>query len=175
LQYALNIASFHKECVMADRPTFIPTVIYRDPMAALRWLETAFGFETTILVTDADGNVGHAEMGFQGGSVGVSGEWTGPQLGGVQMKSPASLDGDVATQFLWVTLADGLDAHCARARAAGARITQDPEDQFYGARTYRARDLDGHVWCFSQEVRQVPVAEQEAATGLTFQTSLKEA
>ncbi|MET0274271.1 MAG: VOC family protein [Phenylobacterium sp.] len=157
------------------RPTFIPTVIYRDPMAALRWLEAAFGFETSILVTDGEGHVGHAEMAFRGGAVGVAGEWSGPQIGGVKMTSPANLPGDVATQFLWVTLDEGIDAHCERARAAGARIVQAPEDQFYGARTYRAHDLDGHVWCFSQEVRQVSVADQEAATGLKFAQSLKEA
>lgn len=159
----------------AARPAFIPTVVYRDPMAALRWLEEAFGFETAILVTDPEGRVGHAEMNFRGGAVGVAGEWTGPQLGGARMVSPASLEGDVATQFLWVTLEADIDGHSQRARAAGARITQAQEDQFYGARTYRARDPEGHVWCFSQEVRQVPVAEQEAATGLKFQTTLREA
>ena len=41
---------------------FTPVVFYRDPMAALRWLEKAFGFETSMLVTDDEGNVGHAEM-----------------------------------------------------------------------------------------------------------------
>ena len=32
-----------------------PVVFYRDPMAALRWLEQAFGFETSLLVTDDKG------------------------------------------------------------------------------------------------------------------------
>jgi len=69
-------------------------------------------------------------------------------------------------------LPGGLDAHCERARAAGAVITQEPEDQFYGARTYRARDLEGHVWNFSQEGRAVSSEEMNAASGLTATTSL---
>ena len=60
-----------------------------------------------------------------------------------------------------------------RARAAGAHISQEPEDQFYGDRTYRAIDPEGHVWVFTQPVRAVSVAEQEAATGLKIATSLE--
>ena len=50
---------------------FTPVVFYRDPMAALRWLEKAFGFETSMLVTDAEGKVGHAEMKLGDGRIGV--------------------------------------------------------------------------------------------------------
>ncbi|SIT55209.1 Glyoxalase (fragment) [Mesorhizobium prunaredense] len=58
-------------------------------------------------------------------------------------------------------LKDGLDSHCDRARAAGAEIVQEPVDQFYGERQYRARDPEGHVWTFSQTVRLVPREEAE--------------
>src|SRR5579859_4558936 len=46
-------------------------------------------------------------------------------------------------------------AHCEHARPAGAVIEMEPEDQFYGARTYRAKDVEGHVWTFSQTIREV--------------------
>ena len=151
---------------MARSSTFTPTAFYRDPKAALDWLAAAFGFETSLLLTDDAGNVGHAEMSFGNGSVGVGGEWAGPQLGGAKMRSPASLDG-AGTQFIWVELEDGLDAHHDRAAAAGARISQAPETQFYGARTYRALDLEGHVWCFSQDVDAVSTEEMEKRSGLT--------
>ncbi|HVI30707.1 VOC family protein [Phenylobacterium sp.] len=158
----------------APRPAFIPAVFYREPLAAIRWLEQAFGFETTTLVTDAEGNVGYSELAFEGGFVSVGGEWEGPQIAPARMRSPASLDG-IGTQLVRVHLAQGLDEHCARARAAGARILEPPADQFYGHRTYRVLDPEGHVWVFSQPVREVPVAEQEAATGLKIRTSLEEA
>ncbi|HUZ11517.1 MAG TPA: VOC family protein [Caulobacteraceae bacterium] len=151
---------------------FTPVVFYRDPLAALRWLEAAFGFETSLLVTDAAGAVGHAEMTFGDGHIGVAAEWGASDLiGPARMRSPASLDA-MGTQFIRVELADGVDDHCAHAEAAGARITQRPADQFYGARVYRALDLEGHVWCFEQKVSEVSPADMEKASGLTIKTSL---
>ena len=152
---------------------FIPVVFYRDPKAALGWLERAFGFETSMLVTDDAGRVGHAEMSFGEGRVGIGEEFGAEDLlGPAKMRSPASLDG-VGTQFIRVELADGIDAHCAKAEAAGARITQRPADQFYGARVYRALDLEGHVWNFDQTIADLSLAEMEKASGLTIKTSLE--
>jgi uncharacterized glyoxalase superfamily protein PhnB len=158
---------------MADRPAIVSCVFYKDPIAAMRWLEQAFGFETTTLVTDANGNVGHAEMSFRGAPIGIGAEWGGDMLGGAEMKSPANLQG-CGTQFIGVALDKDIDDHCERARAAGARITAEPQDQFYGARTYRAMDPEGHIWNFRQEVRVVPEEEMEAASGLKFRTSLED-
>ncbi len=149
------------------RSTFTPTVMYRDPRAAIDWLRAAFGFEIGMLLTDTEGNIAHAEMTYGDGNVGVAGEWSGPQLGTARMKSPASLDG-CCTQFLWLDV-DDVNAHAAQAEAAGARITQRPEDQFYGDRTYRAMDPDGHVWCFRQKIADVSNEAMEQATGLKFE------
>jgi uncharacterized glyoxalase superfamily protein PhnB len=154
-------------------PTSItPVVFYRDPIAAMRWLEDAFGFETSILVTDKEGRVGHAEMKIGDSVIGVGGEWASPELlGPAAMKSPAALGG-AGTQFIRVHMADGLDGHCEAARKAGARITQEPADQFYGDRTYRALDCEGHVWNFGQTFATISEAEMETATGLTIRDKL---
>jgi uncharacterized glyoxalase superfamily protein PhnB len=64
-----------------------------------------------------------------------------------------------------VQLPGDLDEHCERARAAGAVIAAEPEDQFYGDRTYRALDPEQHCWTFSAHVRDVTRAEAEAAIG----------
>jgi len=47
-------------------------------------------------------------------------------------------------------------------------ILQEPTDQLYGDRTYRARDPEGHVWTFGQTVRRSR-EEAEEASGLTIQ------
>ena len=147
-------------------------VFYRDPMAALRWLERAFGFETNLLVTDDQGQVAHATMAAGPTTLGVGGEWASPELlGPAALVSPASLEGR-GTQFVRIRLADGIDAHCERARAAGARIVQEPEDQFYGDRTYRVLDPEGHVWNFNQPLADVSTGEMEQRSGLTIRTSL---
>ena len=149
-----------------------PVVFYHDPVAAMRWLENAFAFETSVLVTDKDGRVGHAEMKIGECLIGVGGEWASPELlGPAAMKSPASLGG-AGTQFIRIHMTHGLDDHCAAARKAGAHITQEPADQFYGDRTYRALDCEGHVWNFAQTVAMVSNAEMEAATGLTIRDKL---
>ena len=159
---------------MAERPAIVSTAFYKDPIAAMRWLEDAFGFETTVLLTDPNGKLGHAEMTFRDSPINIGGEFGGPLLGGAEMKSPANLGG-CGTQFMRIELAEGLDEHCERARAAGARITAEPQTQFYGARVYRAADPEGHIWNFSQTVAQVSGDEMEKASGLKIATSLKEA
>jgi hypothetical protein len=48
-------------------------------------------------------------------------------------------------------------------------ILAEPSDQFYGDRTYRARDLEGHIWSFAQTVRQVSREQAEQASGLKIE------
>jgi uncharacterized glyoxalase superfamily protein PhnB len=143
-----------------DEP-FVAAVVYHDVKRALDWLERAFGFELSMLIegTDGDPRTSHAEMSLAGrGRIMISGEWAD------WTRSPSSVGG-ANTCFVHVHLQHDVDAHCARARAAGAEIMAEPSDQFYGDRTYRARDPEGHVWTFSQTVRKVSKAEAEAAIG----------
>lgn len=137
-------------------------VFYRDPLAALDWLEQAFGLRRSMMVKDADGRLVHAEMRFADAYIVVDSEWTDA------VASPASLGGR-NTQALYLRLEQGLDEHCARARAAGAVIVQEPADQLYGERSYRATDLEGHLWTFSQTVRVVSREEAEALGGWTIE------
>jgi uncharacterized glyoxalase superfamily protein PhnB len=58
-----------------------------------------------------------------------------------------SLSNAAITQGCYVILED-VDAHCARARAAGAVIVIEPEDQNYGGRLSCCRDPEGHIWSF---------------------------
>ena len=144
-----------------DEPVFTSAVIYRDPKAALTWLADAFGFELTMAI---DGppeapEMCHYEMSCGGrGRLMVGAEWN------ESARSPASAGG-INTQSLHVQLEGELDEHCERARSAGARIVAEPEDQFYGDRTYRALDLEDHAWSFSTKVREVSRAEAEQAIG----------
>lgn len=144
------------------RPALVSALCYRDPRAALDFLEKAFGFETFLLIEDEDGNVGHSEMRFGDGAVMVGSEWT------AEHKSPASIGG-MMTQTVHIQLEpeDGtIDAHCERARKAGAEIIQAPQDQFYGDRTYRCKDPEGHIWTVGQTVRTTSPEDWHRDTGL---------
>jgi len=142
---------------------FTPSVHYRNPKAALDWLARAFGFELTMLIEPpGDERMMHAEMSIGGrGRLMIGGEWE------ARTKSPRSMNG-VNTQAIHVAVDGDIDAHCERARAAGAVIVQEPEDQFYGARTYRALDLEGHMWTFAKLVRNVSREEAEKVIGVTI-------
>jgi uncharacterized glyoxalase superfamily protein PhnB len=146
----------------APRPSLSSALCYRDPKAALKWLEAAFGFETVMVITDAEGNLGHSQMSFGDGVIMVGNECTADH------KSPASIQGK-NTQTVHVHLTEDIDKHCARAKAAGAEIIQDPATQFYGDRTYRARDPEGHIWTFGQTVKAVTREEAEKASGLKIE------
>jgi uncharacterized glyoxalase superfamily protein PhnB len=51
-------------------------------------------------------------------------------------------------------LVDDVDAHYRRARAAGATIASEPEDQPHGSRIYRALDPEGHRWIFAAPIKK---------------------
>jgi uncharacterized glyoxalase superfamily protein PhnB len=125
----------------SSRPSTAPCVSYKDPRAALEWLEKAFGFETTMVVENPDGSIGHSEMRVGDGLIMVGSEWD------AQHRSPASVGG-INTQSIHVYLTEDIDAHYRRARAAGATIIREPADQFYGERSYMAVDPEGHIWSF---------------------------
>jgi uncharacterized glyoxalase superfamily protein PhnB len=141
------------------RTALTSALCYRDPKAALKFLEAAFDFELLMLIEDNEGNVAHSEMGFGGSVVMIGSEWS------AHHKSPASIDG-FNTQSVHIHLEGDIDAHCERARAAGAEILMEPADQFYGDRTYRCRDPEGHFWTVGAPIRTVSVEEAEAESGL---------
>jgi uncharacterized glyoxalase superfamily protein PhnB len=143
------------------RPAFIPAVVYKDNRAALKWLQKAFGFEPSEVLTDGDDNIVHAEMTHEDAVIMIGNEFTS------WARSPSSA-GDINTQRVHVRLSKGIDEHCAQARGAGAQIAMEPADQFYGDRTYMAVDPEGHRWTFFQQIKNVSLTDMENATGFKF-------
>jgi uncharacterized glyoxalase superfamily protein PhnB len=137
---------------MAEAPTFYPVLSYRDAPAALAWLQEAFGFEQLFATPGPDGSVAHAELGFGTGVVMLN--------TGAGAAQPA--DWRQAAQSVYVAV-DDPDAHCGRARAAGAEITRELEDTDYGSREYSARDPEGHHWHFGT-YRPAPGKEAPSGT-----------
>ena len=137
-----------------NMPRITPNVFYDDPSGALDWLSKAFGFTTRMSMPGPDGGIMHAEMDVEDSVIMMS-----PTTGADAWKSPKSLGGSV-TLGLYVYVGD-VDAHCARARSAGAAIASEPEDMFWGDRTYVAADPEGHRWTFAQWVRDVAAEDMK--------------
>ncbi len=124
--------------------TIIPCLRYRDAPAAIDWLCAAFGFDRHAVHTDGE-TVIHAQLSFGNGMV-MLGSASSRSEWGRQIVQPDET-GLRETQSPCVVVRD-VDAHYARATAAGARIVQDIADQGYGGRGYSCRDPEGHLWWF---------------------------
>jgi len=121
---------------VVDQPRLNLELRYRRPVAAMRWLAEAFGFELPPnLPEEDDGQL----------------RWIETQVGGASlMLFPLEGDGGPAgapthVPFVYV---DDVDAHCARAAAAGAAIVE-PIHQ-HGYRRYVCEDPEGRRWSFAQ-------------------------
>ncbi len=112
------------------RPNLYPALRFRDERGAMDWLERAFGFTRHAVYSDDDGNLVHAELKL------------GPGI--LMLGSPPE---DELGFSIYVYVED-LDAHYARAKAAGAEIVRPLANTSYGSREYGVRDLDGHLWYF---------------------------
>jgi len=124
--------------------TVIPAMRYRDANAAIEWFCKAFGFEKHLVVPGENGTVAHAQLTFGNGMI-MLGSAREDEFG--QWVKPPTEIGGIGTQSAYVIVEDA-DAHCARAKAAGAEIVMEVEDQDYGGRLYSCLDPQGHLWSF---------------------------
>lgn len=124
--------------------TIIPGLRYSDAARAVDWLCDAFGFEKHLVVPGEDDTIAHAQLTFGNGMI-MLGSARDDDYGQILVQ-PTATEGRV-TQSPYV-IVDDVDAHHARAAAAGAEIVMPPEDQPYGGRLYQCRDIEGHLWNF---------------------------
>jgi uncharacterized glyoxalase superfamily protein PhnB len=124
--------------------TVIPAMRYRDANAAIDWLCKAFGFEKHLVVPGENGTVAHAQLTFGNGMI-MLGSAREDEFG--RWVKPPRETGGIGTQSAYVIVEDA-DAHYARAKAAGAEIVMEVEDQDYGGRLYSCLDPEGHLWSF---------------------------
>ena len=106
------------------------------------WLCDAFGFELRLKVEGDGGSIEHSELTYGDGVVMVSGERKGVARFGADLVSPLTAGGNTQSMMVYV---DDVDAHCARARAAGAhRWSAEPELHDYGDDYWADRSYGCH-------------------------------
>ena len=130
-----------------------PYLYDKDSDAALEFITSVFGAKERFRMAGEDGKVAHAEVEFDGAVV---------MLGtpGADYRSPSDLGGRTAGVYVYI---DDVDGHFERIKEAGATITEEPTDKFYGDRNYGCEDPEGHQWWFATHVKEVPMEEMEAA------------
>ena len=127
---------------MADKskfgvPNIFPALRYKDAPAAIDWLGKAFGFEKQFVVPGENNTVAHAQLRLGAGMI-MMGSGGKPDP-----NNPWSIE-----KYGTYVVVKEIDAHHARAKAAGADIVRSIADTDYGSREYSVRDCEGHLWSF---------------------------
>jgi uncharacterized glyoxalase superfamily protein PhnB len=122
------------------RQQVTPYLLYEDGQAAIEFLTNAFGFrEVDRQVGGAGGMHAELEVSPGGGRI-----YLGQPPSG--FRNPAEVG---RTSSMYV-LVDDVDAHCERAKGAGAQIVEELNDLPFGHRRYGCTDPQGHEWFFAQ-------------------------
>jgi len=135
-----------------EMPTVVPYLAYEDGVAAMHWLARAFGFEIRTCLLSDDGRLMHGELKVGDSTIMVASptpDYEGPARHRTHCAASARW-----SEVPWlingvVVQVDDIDAHYARAVAAGARVLGEIQDG-PPARRYRAEDCEGQRWMFMQ-------------------------
>jgi uncharacterized glyoxalase superfamily protein PhnB len=138
-------------------PRVVPGIAYDDVPKAIEWLTSAFGFRerSESRLTGKGFVLTWMEIGD--GLISIS------SAGGHEVYSPRTA-GKV-TQSVKVYVED-VDRHYETSKAAGAGIVSEIEEGFWGGRYYRASDLEGHLWEFSQMDRELSADQWKRPPGI---------
>lgn len=139
-------------------PRISAAVYYQEPAKAIDWLCNAFGFEVRLKIEGEGGRIEHSELEYAGGviMVATAGEVpSGDAAAERDGQAPGSVGGgNTQNMFVYV---DDIEAHIARARAAGATIATDLKvsdygEEYWSDRSYECVDVGGHHWWFAQRL-----------------------
>jgi len=135
-------------------PRISSAVYYNDAAKAIDWLCRAFGFEVRLKIEGDGGRIVHSELVYGGGLIFVA-EAEDRDKPDNLGHAPAKVGGsNTQNMFIYV---DDIEAHCARARAAGATIcaelaVSDYGEEYWADRGYECIDAGGHHWWFAQRL-----------------------
>jgi PhnB protein len=142
---------------MATKPipegyhTITPYLSVDDAAAAIEYYTKAFGAKERVRMDGPEAMIAHAELEIGNSLVMLSDPF--PQA---STKPPKELGGTSASIFMYV---EDVDAVVKRAVDAGATITMEVADQFWGDRFGSIQDPFGHSWSIATHVEDVPPEE----------------
>ena len=131
--------------------TVTPYLAVDDATEAIEYYTKAFGAKERVRMETPDGKVGHAELEIGDSLVMLSDPF--PQA---STKPPNELGGTSVSVFMYV---EDVDAVVKQAVDAGATVTMEVADQFWGDRFGSVKDPFGHLWSIATHVEDVPPEE----------------
>lgn len=140
---------------MAELTSITPYLVVSNAAAAIEYYKTALGaVELNRHKAPHDDRIMHAHLQIGGADLMLSDDFSEHMK--MPHETPEALGGSPVTLALTVP-----DAHAlwAAATAAGAVVTMELKEQFWGDLYGQFRDPFGHKWSVSQTVKQVDPAE----------------
>jgi PhnB protein len=131
--------------------TVSPYLAVEDAARAIEYYTTAFGAKEVVRMDAPGGKIGHAEL-----EIGDSRIMLADPFPQASTRPPNELGGTSASVFMYV---EDVDALVKQAVDAGATITMEVADQFWGDRFGTITDPFGHVWSIATHVEDVPPEE----------------
>ena len=131
-----------------------PYLTLDDGQGAIEFYKRAFGATERGRMAMPDGKIAHAELQIGDAVLMLSDRF--PQFVG---QTPTELGGTTVSIFLFV---EDVDSVVRDAAEAGAKITMQPEDQFWGDRMGQVTDPFGHLWQIATRVEDLTPEEIEA-------------
>jgi PhnB protein len=128
-----------------------PYLAVDDAAEAIDYYTKAFGAKERVRMDAPGGRIGHAELEIGGALVMLSDPF--PQA---STRSPKELGGTSVSIFMYV---EDVDAVVKEAVDAGATVTMEVADQFWGDRMGSVTDPFGHSWSIGTHVEDVPPEE----------------
>jgi PhnB protein len=144
---------------MAARPipegyhSVSPALAIDGAAEAIDFYKRAFGAKERSRMPGPEGKVAHAELEIGDSVVMLSDPF--PQS---TVKAPTELGGTTVGLFVYV---EDVDALFRQAVDAGATVTMELEDMFWGDRFGTLTDPYGHSWSLATHVEDVPAEEME--------------
>src|ERR1051325_5153563 len=136
--------------------TLTPYLAVEEASEAIAYYKRAFGAHETMRMPGPDGKIAHAEIRIGDSLIMLSDPF--PQS---TVRPPGEVGGTTASVFMYV---DDVDAVVKQAVDAGATVTMEVADQFWGDRFGTVADPFGHVWAIATHVEDL-TPEQIAERG----------
>jgi len=145
--------------------TATPYLVIDGAAEAIDYYKKAFGAKERMRMEAPGNRIGHAEIEIGDSLVMLSDAF--PQS---TTKAPTELGGTTAGVFLYV---EDVDAVVKKAIDAGATVTMEVADQFWGDRFGSITDPFGHSWSIATHVEDVPPEEmaERAKTAMAAMAS----
>ena len=116
------------------------SLTYDNATEAIEFFSSAFGFRRRFAVAGPDDTVVHSELTLGNAVIMVSSPR--PVVNRVGQKGLGGISCGTCLRI------DDPVSHYENAKARGAEIVQELQEEDFGSRGYMAKDLEGHVWYF---------------------------